>query len=153
MFHVYVLFLIISGIAMLVMGSIRTNYAKRRRVVNLILGAGYLIYGLYLLLIFKGGTYFMFYYAFVVPVLMIVGFFRDRSTAQARQAAQAQQMANGQPAGSPWGTDPGPGTWANGPATGNGQPNGGYGQAGGYGQPGSSYGQPGGYGQGGPSSQ
>jgi hypothetical protein len=86
MFDVYVLFLILSGIAMLVMAFIRTDYAKRRQVLNFILGAGFLIYGLYLLLVFNGGHYLLFYYVFVLPILMIVNFFRDRGRAKSRQA-------------------------------------------------------------------
>jgi hypothetical protein len=150
MFYIYVLFLILSGIAMLVMAFIRTGYAKRRQVVNFIFGAGFLIYGLYLLLVFKGGTYFMFLYAFIVPILMIVNFFRDRSAAQAQQTANRPMGQGGfPPPGTPWGGAPGAGTWANGPTPGNGQPNGGNGQpGGGYGQPNGGYGQPsGGYAQ------
>src|ERR1700744_411110 len=85
MFDVYVLFLIISGILMLVMAFVRTSYAKRRQVLNFILGAGFTIYGLYLLLVFNGGHYVMFYYAFVLPILMIVGFFRDRAAAMSQK--------------------------------------------------------------------
>jgi hypothetical protein len=148
MFNVYVLFLIGSGIALLVMGFTRAAYARRRRVVNLIFGAGFLLYGLYLLLLFQGGSYVMFYYAFVVPVLLIVQFFRDRAAAKAAATAAAGPapggFAPGGFAAAPTG-DPGPGTWANGSQPGYGQPQpggygqpqpGGYGQAGGYGQPG-----------------
>jgi hypothetical protein len=105
MFDIYVLFLIISGSAMLVMAFVRTDYAKRRQIVNFILGAGFTIYGLYLLLVFSGGHYIMFPYVFVLPVLMIVQFFRDRARSRQMTAAQA---ANGVPqAGSPWATPPG----------------------------------------------
>lgn len=116
MFHVYVLFLILSGIAMLVMAFVRTDYAKRRQVLNFILGAGFTVYGLYLLLVFKGGHYLLFYYVFVLPVLMIFQFFRDRARARARQAsanpagagfppgAGFQPGAGFPPAASPWGT-------------------------------------------------
>ncbi|MGH3282313.1 MAG: hypothetical protein ACRDNW_24695 [Trebonia sp.] len=134
MFAIYVLFLILSGIAMLVMASVRTGYARRRQALNFIFGAGFLSYGLYLLLAFNGGSYIMFYYVFVIPVLMIVNFFRDRSAAKARQASHPTAQGGFPPAGTPWGTDPGPGTWANGPTPGNGQPNGGYGQPTGNGQ-------------------
>lgn len=154
MFYVYVLFLILSGIAMLVMAFVRADYAKRRQALNFILGAGFLIYGLYLLLVFNGGTYFMFVYAFVVPILLIVQFFRDRSAFKARQMAAgpagaflpggAYQPAGGIPqGGAPWMNGPSAG---NGQAPGNGQ--GGFAQTAGYGQP-ASYGQAPGNGQGG----
>jgi hypothetical protein len=126
MFDIYVLFLILSGIAMLVMAFIRTGYAKRRQAVNFIFGAAFLIYGLYLLLVFNGGTYFMFYYAFVVPVLMIVSFFRDRSAA--KYGPQVYPPADNYP---PVGSYPQPGNypqtgtpWATGPNAANGQPGG-----------------------------
>ena len=157
MFYVYVLFLIFSGIAMLVMALVKTSYAKRRQVVNFIFGAGFLVYGLYLLLAFNGGTYFMFYYAFVVPILLIVQFFRDRAAFKSRQTATSP-AANFPPAGG-YPQDGAP--WMRGPSAGTGQPAG-YGQAPGSGQGGNgqggygqapSYGQPpvngqGGYGQG-----
>jgi hypothetical protein len=98
MFHLYVLFLILSGIAMLVMAFVRTDYAKRRQVLNFILGAGFTIYGLYLLVVFKGGHYLLFYYVFVLPILMGVQFFRDRARARSRQAA-ASPAGAGFPAG------------------------------------------------------
>lgn len=163
MFYIYVLFLIFSGIAMLVMAFVKTSYAKRRQVVNFIFGAGFLIYGLYLLLVFNGGTYFMFYYAFVVPILLIVQFFRDRAAFNSR-SMPAGPVGNFPPGGAyqPAGGFPqGGAPWMNGPSAANGQApaNGqggfaqpaGYGQApgngqGGYGQP-ADYGQPAGYGQ------
>jgi hypothetical protein len=128
LFNVYVFFLIASGVLMLVIGGIRAPYAKRRRIVNLILGAGFAVYGLYLLLFFQGGHYILFVYVFILPVLMAVRFFRDRQ--QYRAAQQAGLVA---PAG-----------YAQPPAYG--QAPTGYGQPGGYGQP-EGYGQQGGYGQ------
>src|ERR1700733_14587254 len=103
---------------------------EAKPVLNLIMGAGFAIYGLYLLLFFQGGHYILFFYAFVLPVLMTVRFLRARSAYQA-----AQSTTPGAPAGY-------------------GQPPAGYGHQGGYGQPPAGYGQPpagyghqGGYGQ------
>lgn len=84
MFHFYVLFLILSGIAMLILAGIGRQ-SKTRRIWNGIFGTGFTIYGLYLLLFFRGGHYILFFYAFILPILMIVQFFRDRSAYQARQ--------------------------------------------------------------------
>jgi hypothetical protein len=152
LFYVYVLFLIASGVVMLAMGGIRAAYAKRRRVVNLILGAGFTIYGLYLLLFFHGGHYILFYYAFILPIVMVVQFFRDRSaykTAQpAPQAPQAPQAGYAQPP-SEYGQQPGYGNPGYGQQRDYGQQPGysepGYGQQPGYGEPG--YGQQRDYGQ------
>jgi hypothetical protein len=110
MFHVYEVFLIISGIAMLVLASLRTGQSTPRRIWSAVLGAAFLAYGLYLLLFFTGGHYFLFFYVFILPILLIVRYFRDRKVYQARQAAAAQQPGYGQP------------------APGYGQPPGGYGQ-------------------------
>jgi len=117
MFYAYVFFLIASGALMLVMGILRAPYARRSRTLNLIMGAGFTVYGLYLLLFFQGGHYILFFYAFVLPILMTVRFFRARSAYQA-----AQSMTPGGPAG--YGQPP----------AGYGQPPAGYGQPGGYGQ-------------------
>ena len=112
LFVIYVLFLIASGIAMLVIAGIRTNRSVSRRVWSGVLGAGFLIYGLFLLLFFRGGHYVIFYYVFILPILVLVQFFRDRS------AFQRQRQAGVFP----------------------GQP-GGFGQPQGFGQP-NAYGQP-----------
>src|ERR1700730_2039710 len=116
MFYAYVFILIASGVLMLVMGIVRAPYARQSRVLNLIMGAGFAIYGLYLLLFFQGGHYILFFYAFVLPVLMTVRFFRARSAYQAAQSVTPGAAAGyGQPGGY-------------------GQPLAGYGQPGGYGQ-------------------
>jgi hypothetical protein len=86
-FKTYVLFLILSGIAMLILAGVRTGQTKARRLWNGIFGAGFLGYGLYLLLVFRGGHYFIFFYAFILPILMIIRFFRDRGVVRARQQA------------------------------------------------------------------
>jgi uncharacterized membrane protein len=107
-FYIYVLFLILSGIAMLVMASIKTGQTTTRRTWNAILGAGFTVYGLYLLLLFHSGHYVIFFYVFILPILMIVRFARDRSALQARQEATAfneprpgysQPSGYGQPSG------------------------------------------------------
>ena len=134
MFYAYVFFLIASGVLMLVMGILRAPYARRSRVVNLIIGGGFAIYGLYLLLFFQGGHYILFFYAFVLPILMTVRFFRARSAYQAAQSMSPADTASLRSAtGSPGRIRAAPGLA--------------YGQPGGYGQPPVGYGQPGGYGQ------
>ena len=94
LFNVYIFFLIASGVMMLVMGGLRLPYARRSRVLNFILGAAFVIYGLYLLLFFTGGHVFIFFYAFVLPILMAVRFFRERAAYRAYRVDAA-----GHPAG------------------------------------------------------
>jgi len=86
-FKAYVLFLILSGIAMLVIAGVRSRQTPIRRVWNAVFGVGFLGYGLYLLLVFRGGHYFIFIYVFILPILMIVQFFRDRGAMRARRQA------------------------------------------------------------------
>ena len=95
-FLIYVLFLIGSGIAMLVMAGATSGQAAGRRAWYAVFGAGFALYGLYLLLFFRGGHYLIFFYAFILPILMTVRFFRDRSAFRAKQQATAWQ---GQPPG------------------------------------------------------
>ena len=96
MFNVYVLFLILGGIAMLVMAGVKSGQTRGRRVWNAVFGAGFMVYGLYLLLFFRSGHYVLFYYVFLLPILMIVRFFRDRAR-QGAAVAQGQPTGYGQP--------------------------------------------------------
>jgi hypothetical protein len=113
-FYIYVLFLILSGIVMLVMASVKTGQTTTRRAWNAVFGAGFTVYGLYLLLFFHSGHYVIFFYAFILPILMIVRFSRDRSALRARQEAAAFR-----------GPRPGYGQPSNyGPPSGYGQPSG-----------------------------
>jgi hypothetical protein len=70
---------------MLGMSGVRRGQVTARRIWNAVLGTAFLIYGLYLLLFFQGGHYVLFYYVFILPVLMGVRFFRDRSAYRATQ--------------------------------------------------------------------
>jgi hypothetical protein len=101
MFVIYELFLILSGVAMLAMANVKNGQSTARRLWNAIFGAGFTIYGLYLLLFFHGGHYILFFYVFILPVLMTIRFFRDRAAFRARQAAAAQAPppGYGQPLG------------------------------------------------------
>jgi hypothetical protein len=148
-FYIYVLFLIVSGIGMLVMSAIGSRRSGRARIYNGIFGAAFTIYGLYLLVIFHGGHYLMFYYAFALPIIMAVQFFRDRAAAKAAPQAAAYPAGYGQPPTPGYGQQPAPAGYAQ--PQGYGQPPAGYGQppAAGYGQQPPAYGQPpaGGYGQ------
>ncbi len=72
---------------MLVMGSLRLPYARRSRVLNFVMGAAFVIYGLYLLLFFSAGHVFIFFYAFILPIMMVVRFFRERTAYRSRRGA------------------------------------------------------------------
>jgi hypothetical protein len=123
MFGFYVFFLAVSGCAMLVMAAIGQRQSVGARVLNAVLGIAFASYAFYLAFIFGGGHYLLFYYAFILPILMIVRFVRSRAPVSA--AAQPGYVP-------PPGYTPPPAY---------GQPNP-YGQAPGYGAPQPGYAQP-----------
>lgn len=75
-FSWYVVFLLVSGIALLVMASIGGGQSVGERLLNLAFGVAFLGYAVYLGFIFDGGEYFMFFYAFILPVLMLFRFLK-----------------------------------------------------------------------------
>jgi hypothetical protein len=76
-FSWYCLLLMFSGIAMLVTSVLR-NQTTQRRVIRAIFGIGFFAYGFYLSFLFGGGHYFLFFQAFIVPVLLILDTLRRR---------------------------------------------------------------------------
>ncbi len=93
-FSWYCLLLMFSGIAMLVMAVLR-NQTTQRRVIRAIFGIGYFLYGFYLTFVFSGGHYFLFFQAFIVPVLLII----DTIRSQAARRRIRQPAGGGYPAG------------------------------------------------------
>ena len=92
-FSWYCLLLMFSGVAMLVTAVLR-NQTTQRRVIRAFFGVGFFIYGFYLTFIFGGGSYFLFFQAFIVPVLLIVDTFRSQAARRRlRQPAGAGDMA------------------------------------------------------------
>ena len=87
LFYVYVFFLIFSGVMLLGMGALKAPYARRSRTANFIFGTGFTVYGLYLVLFGRSGHYIIFFYAFILPILLAVRFFRERAAYQAGSAA------------------------------------------------------------------
>ncbi|MGV9563573.1 hypothetical protein [Streptomyces sp. NPDC003480] len=97
LFSWYVVLLFISGAAMLILGAINSSgLSKGWRAFNVIAGVGFMGYGIYLGFIFQGGTYIVFFKAFILPVMVIVNFFRSRSHRKATAAAR-QPVATPQP--------------------------------------------------------
>jgi hypothetical protein len=73
-FSWYVVFLLVSGIAMLLMAAIGGGQSVGERLLSLVFGVGFLGYAVYLGFIFEGGEYVMFFYAFILPVFMLFRF-------------------------------------------------------------------------------
>jgi hypothetical protein len=94
-FSWYCLLLMFTGIAMLVITLVR-GQTRGGKILNLVFGAGFLIYGLYLTFLFSGGTYIIFFKAFILPALLIVNTIRSAARRRAiarRQAAPAQYQS------------------------------------------------------------
>lgn len=103
MFHAYLAFLAISGAGMVLIAAIKAGQRPAARLVNGAVGLAFLSYAFYLQFVFKGGHYLLFYYAFALPVLLLVRFFK--SYGASRMAAQ-QPMPVQQPYGQYQGSEP-----------------------------------------------
>ncbi|MFI5778627.1 hypothetical protein [Nocardia sp. NPDC051570] len=82
MFNWYVGLLAVSGIAMIAMATMKSGQSSTSRTINFIFGSVYLGYAGYLAFIFDGDSYWIFFQAFILPVLMAVNFFRTRTPRQ-----------------------------------------------------------------------
>ena len=87
MFTVYPILLLVSGVLLIVLGAAIPGQTTAQRALNIVFGLGFFGYGFYLEFLFQGGTYVVFYYAFIVPILLIV------RTVQARKAVARQNGA------------------------------------------------------------
>ncbi|MFD2765954.1 hypothetical protein [Micromonospora eburnea] len=94
-FVIYDLLLLLGGIAMIVIGLAVPEQGKAARILNVLIGLAFFCYGFYLMFLFEGGSYRIFFYVFVLPVLLIVRAFKARK--QAREEAAAQVAGLPQP--------------------------------------------------------
>ncbi len=104
-FLIYTLLLLLGGIAMVAVGVAVKEQGTGSRILNVVVGLAFFGYGFYLLFLFDGDSYRIFFYVFVLPILLIVRAVKARK--EAREQAAAQQFAGapqGQPA--PYGAPP-----------------------------------------------
>ena len=103
-FSWYCVLLLFSGVVMLMLLAM-PRQLKQARIVYAIFGVGFLGYSLYLIFMFHGGTYIIFFKAFILPILLIANAYksmmskRDMKTsvqdyAAQQQFYQSQQQAN-----------------------------------------------------------
>jgi hypothetical protein len=97
-FYAYVVFLIISGILLAVLAGVGLGQSRGARVVNGLFAAGFLAYGLYLLLVFDGGEVHIFFYAFIVPILALVRMIQARNARKSAASVPPTAWPTGQPA-------------------------------------------------------
>jgi len=104
-FSWYCVFLMFSGVALLLIAVLK-NQTTQRRIWRAIIGIGYFAYGFYLTFIFGGGTYFVFFYAFLLPVWLIVDSFRQQPARRQQRPLSAGMSSTAGPGPQPM-TGPG----------------------------------------------
>lgn len=78
-FLVYIGALNVAGIVLLALGAINFGaQSPMMRIINVLIGLGFLGYAFYLLFIFDGGSFALFYYPFILPVLLVIQAVRNR---------------------------------------------------------------------------
>lgn len=110
LFSWYVVLLAFAGVVMLGMAAIGGGQSMWMRALDTLFGIGFVGYAVYLGFIFTGGTYVIFFKAFLLPVFLLIGFVKSlvnrRGQAQASaygQQAFQQQQPYGQAPGQPYG--------------------------------------------------
>ncbi|WP_433281968.1 hypothetical protein [Micromonospora sp. CA-244673] len=89
---VYELLLILGGIAMVTIGIAIKEQSTGSRILNVVVGLGFFGYGFYLMFLAPvGSRYTIFFYAFILPILLIVRAVKARK--EAREQAAAHQFA------------------------------------------------------------
>jgi hypothetical protein len=100
-FSWYCLLLIGSGVAMVAIALVKAQ-TRGSQIINLIFGAAFFAYGFYLTFMFAGGHYFIFFQAFVLPIVLIVNTLRTASyRRRAARGAVASPAAGPAPFGGP----------------------------------------------------
>ncbi|MFE7723872.1 hypothetical protein ACFU44_33155 [Nocardia rhizosphaerihabitans] len=102
MFTWYVGLLAVSGIAMIFMANVGNGQSDLARALNAVFGIGFLGYAGYLAFVFDGGSYLIFFQAFILPVLLAINFVKSTNwtalttrptpTQQAWRAYQREQQ-------------------------------------------------------------
>jgi hypothetical protein len=93
-FQAYVIALGVSGLLLLLAAAIGFGATAGSRVISALVGLAFLGYGIYLEFIMPADqTFSMFYYAFIVPVVVLVNVFRSRKTKAQAETASTQPAA------------------------------------------------------------
>ncbi|MEU3574747.1 hypothetical protein AB0E96_41055, partial [Kitasatospora sp. NPDC036755] len=103
LFSWYVVLLALSGVIMVALGAAAGGLKVGLRILNVVLGLGFLGYAYYLAFVFEGGTYYIFFKVFILPVGMIVASVKalvERGNAKKQPAQAAAGFDPGAPQGS-----------------------------------------------------
>jgi hypothetical protein len=96
-FNIYTILLMVSGALLIVTGAIIRGQGVLMRVLNILIGIGFLGYGFYLQFLFEGDSYRVFFYAFIAPIFLLVRTFQARkANRDAQQSQQPQQVQQAQ---------------------------------------------------------
>ncbi|MCI4061540.1 hypothetical protein MRQ36_02710 [Micromonospora sp. R77] len=96
---VYEILLMLGGIAMIVTGLAIKEQGTGSRILNAVIGLAFFCYGFYLMFLAPVGTrYRIFFYAFILPILLIVRAVKARKEAKEADNAAAvhHQVVPGQ---------------------------------------------------------
>jgi len=101
LFSWYVVFLVLSGVIMVALAAAGSgSQSNGMRALNGLIGVAFLGYGIYLGFIFNSGHYLLAYKAFVVPVLLVINFFKARAARGRTQPSPHQAPASSAPSSS-----------------------------------------------------
>ncbi len=102
MLNLYDLLLFIAGCGLISMACDRRQELKQR-VIRAAVGAALIAYGLYLLLFYQGGPVVYSTLVLIIPVVLGIQYFRERSDYKLQQEMEAltRQYAPGSPFGQP----------------------------------------------------
>jgi hypothetical protein len=90
----YIGALAVSGFALLLVSALPIGTPSNTRVINVLLAAAMLGYAVYLLFLEQGGTVFIFWYVFVLPVVLVFRTFKSaKANREAKREAAAQRAA------------------------------------------------------------
>ncbi len=101
-FSLYVILLAVSGFLMVGIGA--TSLSRLGigwRIFNVIAGLAFFGYAFYLAFLFHGGTYIIFFKAFILPAFMVINAMRSAATRRKATAAQHNAWAASQQQGWP----------------------------------------------------
>jgi hypothetical protein len=107
-FSLYIVLLAISGVLMVGIGATAfSRLSTGWRIFNLIAGVAFFGYAFYLAFLFQGGTYIIFFKAFILPAFMVINAIRSAATRRKTRVSQQNGWAVPQQQG--WTAAPQPG--------------------------------------------
>ena len=108
-FSLYVVLLALSGVLMVGIGATAfSRLGNGWRIFNVIAGIAFFGYAFYLAFLFQGGTYIIFFKAFILPAFMVINAIRSSVTRRNTQVLQQNGWAAPQQQGWAAGPQPGP---------------------------------------------